>query len=600
MHAGFGLLRSVGVMALATWAGLSQPRPAAAATVFDASGPSLIVGANGLGIFAYRDLTNGDLMVGRCVDAACSAVTTSVIDGAADVGLLAMASASQGPVIAYEDRSSGVRLKLALCADPACAAANTVVVDPDIGTSGHGVSVAVGVDGRPIIAYASIPPATFIGALKVAHCDDASCSVATITAHGDHSWTKRNDIAIGPDGLAVVAWAAPVDLNQTIDVIHCSNAACTSATRPDRRPASADDASLGINGLDGYPSLAFGTNGLPVFASTYTTPGFGDSNASVTRCADASCDTRSRQYVGGRVGPLSLAIGADDLPRVALGQTTGGPFPTALPGLDLVSCQDSGCTQNQIQRLCLAGQGNAPSLVLDAGGPLVAYELADNVVVARPPAGPCEPILAVQSASRAEGNSGSPSLFFGVRLGPRQATAVTVDYTTADGTAQAGVDYVSTSGTITFPPQATEAGIAVALLPDAIPESDETFRVVLSNPSAGIVLADAEAVGTISDDDTPPPIDAADTSAAEALGVQMVFAVTLSEAAAQDGHRRLRDRERDGDVAATTTSPLRETITFPPGSTTAQVRVTIAVDGLDEPDETFVLEPVEPGRRGPR
>jgi hypothetical protein len=85
-----------------------------------------------------------------------------------------------------------------------------------------------------------------------------------------------------------------------------------------------------------------------------------------------------------------------------------------------------------------------------------------------------------------------------------------------------------------------------------------------------------------------PTVGVADTSAPEALGVEMSFPVTLSEAAAQSvtvAYATANGTATAGDdyIAAS------GTITFPPGSTAAEVRVTIAVDGLDEPDETFTL-----------
>src|SRR5687768_7752667 len=90
--------------------GFAGTRPAQAVTIPDASSPSLIIGSNGLGMFAYYDRANGDLMVGRCLDAACTTVTTSVIDSAGDVGRYPSITpgtvATLGPVISYEDTTN--------------------------------------------------------------------------------------------------------------------------------------------------------------------------------------------------------------------------------------------------------------------------------------------------------------------------------------------------------------------------------------------------------------------------------------------------------------------------------------------------------------
>ena len=74
--------------------------------------------------------------------------------------------------------------------------------------------------------------------------------------------------------------------------------------------------------------------------------------------------------------------------------------------------------------------------------------------------------------------------------------SVTVSYATADGTAVAGEDYEATSGTLTFAAGETEQTVAVTIIDDAVEDSGETFRLVLSGP-AGAELADAEATGTI-------------------------------------------------------------------------------------------------------
>lgn len=78
---------------------------------------------------------------------------------------------------------------------------------------------------------------------------------------------------------------------------------------------------------------------------------------------------------------------------------------------------------------------------------------------------------------------------------------VTVDYTTGDGTAEAGIDYTEKRGTLTFQAGETAKTIIVAIIDDTAVEPYETFTVTLRNPS-NATLADADAVGTITNDDT--------------------------------------------------------------------------------------------------
>ena len=64
---------------------------------------------------------------------------------------------------------------------------------------------------------------------------------------------------------------------------------------------------------------------------------------------------------------------------------------------------------------------------------------------------------------------------------------VTVDYTTVDGTAVAGRDYTSTTGTLTFPPGTTEATVTVPLLNDSEDERNESFTLEVYNPVDGFI-----------------------------------------------------------------------------------------------------------------
>ncbi|GGD95122.1 Calx-beta domain-containing protein [Paenibacillus nasutitermitis] len=66
--------------------------------------------------------------------------------------------------------------------------------------------------------------------------------------------------------------------------------------------------------------------------------------------------------------------------------------------------------------------------------------------------------------------------------------AVTVDYTTSDGTAAAGEDYTSVSGTLTFASGEWTKTITVPILNDNDEEGDEQFTVTLSNPTGGAKL----------------------------------------------------------------------------------------------------------------
>ena len=99
----------------------------------------------------------------------------------------------------------------------------------------------------------------------------------------------------------------------------------------------------------------------------------------------------------------------------------------------------------------------------------------------------------------------SPLLTFVVTLSAPSATPVTLDWSTADGVALAGLDYEQDSGTITFPPGSTSQVIDVMMLADHLVEPPETFLVNLSAP-VGAVLDDDQGQATILDHETEPPL----------------------------------------------------------------------------------------------
>ena len=114
----------------------------------------------------------------------------------------------------------------------------------------------------------------------------------------------------------------------------------------------------------------------------------------------------------------------------------------------------------------------------------------------RPSVGPAA--LSVADARTTEETDAT--LEFAVTLSRAASGTVTVDYATADGTAQAGQDYTATDGTLTFAAGETQKTVSVAVLDDAHDEGEETLTLTLSNAS-GARIEDNVATGTIANDD---------------------------------------------------------------------------------------------------
>jgi hypothetical protein len=92
--------------------------------------------------------------------------------------------------------------------------------------------------------------------------------------------------------------------------------------------------------------------------------------------------------------------------------------------------------------------------------------------------------LSIAPASLAEGNSGMANMPFTVTRSGDLSNTVSVGYSTADGTAVAGVDYVATSGTLTMPAGVATATINVPIIGNTIPQLNRTFTISLSGANA--------------------------------------------------------------------------------------------------------------------
>ena len=117
----------------------------------------------------------------------------------------------------------------------------------------------------------------------------------------------------------------------------------------------------------------------------------------------------------------------------------------------------------------------------------------------------------------------STNMTFTVSLDKSGIAPITVDYATSDGTAKAGSDYTSVSGTITFASGETSKSVIVPICGDNILEADESFTVTLSNVTGTANLLDGSGTGVIENDDAAS-VTIADVAANEDAGTVTVTA----------------------------------------------------------------------------
>lgn len=200
----------------------------------------------------------------------------------------------------------------------------------------------------------------------------------------------------------------------------------------------------------------------------------------------------------------------------------------------------------------------------------------------------------IDDVAVSEGNSATTDAVFTVTLSGAALGGETVQYATSDISATAGVDYVATSGTLTFETGDETATITVPVNGDTVVEPDETFAVTLSDPD-GLVLATATATGTITNDDQPSVIAIADATIPEGTTVPLTISmsnptgrtctvlVTTSGGTATSG----------SDYVGLTAVPVTLT-----GVASATVDLTTLADALVEGDETLTagiaLAPASP------
>ena len=189
-----------------------------------------------------------------------------------------------------------------------------------------------------------------------------------------------------------------------------------------------------------------------------------------------------------------------------------------------------------------------------------------------------------------EGQGGTVTASFTARLSEPSAQTVTVAYASANGTATAGADYVSASGTLTFAPGTTTRRIDVTVNGDALDEPDETFVVNLSLPT-NAALADAQAIGVINDDDVTPSLSISDVAMTEGnAGFQTAtFTVALSAPSGQPVSVSYATADGTATTADGDYTAAAGTLTFAPGVASQSIAIAVTGDTTYEFDEVFFV-----------
>jgi hypothetical protein len=204
------------------------------------------------------------------------------------------------------------------------------------------------------------------------------------------------------------------------------------------------------------------------------------------------------------------------------------------------------------------------------------------------------PLIAIDDIRVLEGDEGFGEAVFTVSLSQASINPIVVDFETVEGTATAGKDFQALKGRLAFAPGERTKSLSVQLIWDLEEEEDETFFVLLSNASYGILEKD-KGIAIIEDNDAKPAlpfITIDDVSILEGNeGTRdLIFTVQLSEAAILP----ISVDYLTHDISATALLdylPVSGSLTFQPGDPLSQsVVVSVIGDLLPELDETFSLK----------
>ena len=225
----------------------------------------------------------------------------------------------------------------------------------------------------------------------------------------------------------------------------------------------------------------------------------------------------------------------------------------------------------------------------------------------------CEPLpsIAVADVAVDETDSGTTTLIFSVQLSAARwevSDDITFDYEVINnndplqaGDAEAGVDYVATSGSATISSGAASFDIDVTINGDNVREVDETFTLNVTNIVGNVGdTSDLSATGTITNDDALPglsiatPASVTEGDAGAGSPSPMVFTFSLTNPSDQD----VDFTYTIGNVTTNTSDyttpvgygPTSGTATISAYSDSTTITVNIADDTTDENlNETFTV-----------
>lgn len=298
---------------------------------------------------------------------------------------------------------------------------------------------------------------------------------------------------------------------------------------------------------------------------------------------------------------LTVSVSGDNFDTATVAYATENG--TAVAGEDYTATSgdltwDKGNTDNQVIKIPLIDNeldqpdrtfvvtlSNAENATISSGSATITLTDDDNA-----------PTLSVADLTVSEAVTGGKATIT-VQMTGASSQEVSVDYTTAPGTATAGTggDYITTNGTLTWAAETTGAKtFAVTINADDIDEPNETFTIILSGVE-NATLSDGEATITIADDNDAPRITIGDVTVSEGGG-QVTVPVTMTGRSSEEAWVDYSTSNGNGSSAATADlpdpdfNPTIGRLTWAAGTEGKQeIIVQINDDDIDEASPEFFV-----------
>ena len=197
------------------------------------------------------------------------------------------------------------------------------------------------------------------------------------------------------------------------------------------------------------------------------------------------------------------------------------------------------------------------------------------------------PTVSFAASTPTQGPQGTNAVLT-VNLSAASAQTATIQYGVTGGSAVAGTDYKTVSGTLTFMPGQTTQTFTLPTLNDGLYQNNRTVQLTLSNPTNASLSANPALTYTIENVNAAPSVGFSQTTASGVEGQIVNLPVVLSKTSG--AAVTLMYAASGGTAASGTDFTLPGTsLTFALGQTTQNIPVTLLNTGTVGANKTVVL-----------